>query len=250
MSGTEAPAGLLSGEIYVSSSSDAIFTMKHCTLGIEDTLLLKDAALVLQRGHRYGIVGENGCGKSTLLRAIRDVIEEESVSKPQGDTLRVMYVGQNDAERAEDAPMSVLDYVVSGDLQLTRLQKRLAELENGDASGDDVEKLAAEMENIMIELDARDSEGARQRAEKLLTQLGIPAAIRGTPLGKLSGGWRTRLQIARALFAKPDLLMLDEPSNHLDLASVLQLGSLLHDGGLLDGEAAGSSSPMTIVVVS
>ncbi|KAI9002516.1 P-loop containing nucleoside triphosphate hydrolase protein [Hyaloraphidium curvatum] len=238
------PPTVLVGEVRVVASSDAFFTMKSATLGAGDTLLLRDAAMVLQRGHRYGIVGENGCGKSTLMRAVRDAIMEAG-------GVRAVYVGQNDAEREGDSDLVAVDYVVAGDSVLADAHARMAELEAGEGP-DDVEALAAEMDALMNELEAHDAEGAKGRAEALLKRLGFPATIRAAKLGTLSGGWRTRLQLARALFARPDLLMLDEPTNHADLVSVLQLASILRDGGMVDPQTPPppGEPPMTVMVVS
>eukprot|EP01122_Echinamoeba_exundans_P001032 TRINITY_DN1097_c0_g1_i2.p1 TRINITY_DN1097_c0_g1~~TRINITY_DN1097_c0_g1_i2.p1 ORF type:complete len:666 (+),score=127.97 TRINITY_DN1097_c0_g1_i2:217-2214(+) len=213
----------IAGLINVSSTSDAVFTARGLSLAIEDTLLIDNANIVLRKGHRYGLVGENGAGKTTLMQAIRERLEEES------ELISVAYVGQNDAERHASVQKTVLDHCMSGNTRIQRIKAELEDLEEKQASAelDEVEKLSERMGEIEEELDAYNRTEPEKRALQTLRLLGFTKKTSVEPVDSLSGGWRTRLELARALFAQPMVLMLDEPTNHLDLHAVLHLASML-----------------------
>lgn len=226
---------LVAGEFNVSSTSDALFTGNQIGVVMDDTLLIKDASLVFQRGHCYGFIGENGSGKSTLLRAVHDIIIDEDESN-----LAVAYVGQSDAENLVNSTATVLEHCMTGDKKVAALQAELDLLEGPDCPIPD-DEAAVRMGEVMDELEALDIDSAPERAGLVLKQLGFRKSQINLPVSELSGGWKNRLEIARALAGRPDLLMLDEPTNHLDLHAVLLLSSLLRE--LVGGQT-------TLVVVS
>ena len=210
--------------------------------------ILSNAELTLAHGRRYGLIGRNGVGKSTLLRhmAMRDLPIPTNVS--------ILYVEQEVA--GDDTP--ALDAVLKADVwrerliaEENRLNSELQTLEEADraasaaarssggvSQGSAVDLPTRERENRRDELSARlgdvqaklvdmEAETGPSRAAVLLAGLGIIGADQQKPTREFSGGWRMRLALARALFCKPDLLMLDEPSNMLDLNAIAWLEDYL-----------------------
>ncbi|KAI9436961.1 P-loop containing nucleoside triphosphate hydrolase protein [Lactarius indigo] len=212
--------------------------------------ILSGASLTLAYGRRYGIIGRNGVGKSTLLRhiAMREV--------PIPPHITILFVEQEIVGDDTTALNSVLKADVWRDHLLAeeaRLNARLAELEASpgelevqiDEAKDEVSGRLAEVHASLAEMEA---ESGPARAAALLAGLGFSEEDQGRPTRSFSGGWRMRLALARALFVKPALLLLDEPSNHIDLNALAWLedylqtwpGTLIvvsHDRAFLDAVA-------------
>ncbi|MGB5440617.1 MAG: ATP-binding cassette domain-containing protein, partial [Gammaproteobacteria bacterium] len=182
--------------------------------------LLQDVNLQAYSNQRIGLVGNNGCGKSTLFRLIRDEIKPDSgeVSLQSGKT--IAFVEQEIANSGQPA----LEFVLDGDVELRLLEETLAR------DNHDPEWFAAQhrFEDI-------DGYGAGARAAQMLNGLGFANDTLERPVNSFSGGWRMRLNLARALMHRADLLLLDEPTNHLDLEAILWLEQYLarYPGSLL-----------------
>ncbi len=161
---------------------------------------------------RIGLVGKNGCGKSTLFRLIRGELKPDSgeISLQAGKTLA--YVEQEIANSTQPA----LEFVLDGDVRLRQLEKTLAR-EQHDAAWFDAQH----------RFEAIDGYAAKARAAQLLNGLGFANDALERPVTSFSGGWRMRLNLARALMHRADLLLLDEPTNHLDLEAILWLEQYL-----------------------
>jgi ATP-binding cassette subfamily F protein 3 len=174
--------------------------------------LLQNANLQAFANQRIGLVGKNGCGKSTLFHLIRGEIKPDSgeVSLQSGKT--IAFVEQEIANSDQPA----LEFVLDGDAELRRLEKILAQ-ENHDTTWFDAQH---RFEYI-------DGYGAKARAAQLLNGLGFANDTLERPVTSFSGGWRMRLNLARALMHRADLLLLDEPTNHLDLEAILWLEQYL-----------------------
>jgi ATP-binding cassette subfamily F protein 3 len=197
-------------------------------------LLLADVDVVLHAGWKLGVVGRNGCGKSSLFAALKGELDADAGSLDLPANLRLAAVDQE----TPALPDAAIDYVLGGDVEVAAA---LAD-EARAAAVDDHEAVAVAHHRIE-ELNGYD---ARARAGRLLHGLGFKADTHERPVAAFSGGWRVRLNLARALMAPSDLLLLDEPTNHLDLDAVLWLeqwlrrypGMLLvisHDREFLDG---------------
>jgi ATP-binding cassette subfamily F protein 3 len=182
--------------------------------------LLQNVNLQAFADQRIGLVGHNGCGKSTLFRLIRGEIKPDNgeVSIQSGKT--IAFVEQEIATSAQDA----IEFVLDGDVELRRLEKILAQ-ENHDAHWFEAQS----------RYEAINGYTAKARAAQLLNGLGFANDTLERAVTSFSGGWRMRLNLARALMHRADLLLLDEPTNHLDLEAILWLEQYLahYPGSLL-----------------
>jgi len=182
--------------------------------------LLQNANLQAFADQRIGLVGKNGCGKSTLFRLIRGEIKADGgeVSIQSGKT--IAYVEQEIATSEQPA----IEFVLDGDVELRQLEKTLAQ-ENHDAHWFEAQS----------RYEAINGYTTKSRAAQLLSGLGFANDTLERPVSSFSGGWRMRLNLARALMHRADLLLLDEPTNHLDLEAILWMEQYLahYPGSLL-----------------
>ncbi|MGH8190992.1 MAG: ABC-F family ATP-binding cassette domain-containing protein [Rhodanobacteraceae bacterium] len=197
-------------------------------------LLLDGVDAVLHDGWKIGVAGRNGSGKSSLFAAILGEVEADAGSLDVPAGLRIASV----AQETPALPDAAIDYVLGGD---TELAAALASEAAAQASGDHALAAVAHQR-----IDAIGGYDGRARAGRLLHGLGFQPDDHDKPVAAFSGGWRGRLNLARALMAPSDLLLLDEPTNHLDLDAVLWLEQWLrryphtlmvisHDREFLDG---------------
>ncbi len=176
-----------------------------------ERLLLSKVDLVLQAGWRVGVIGRNGTGKSSLFAAIQGELESDLGNLDIPNRVRMAAVAQETP--ALDDP--ALDFVLSGDAKVYEVlmaERAAVEREDWEA--------VAEAHHRLEELNGYD---ATARAGKLLHGLGFSPDTHERAVKEFSGGWRVRLNLARALMTPSDLLLLDEPTNHLDLDAVLWL---------------------------
>ncbi len=196
-------------------------------------MLLQDVDVTIHPGQKVGITGANGCGKSSLFALINNELQADSGDFFMPPGWVVAYV----AQESPSTERSALDYVIDGDQQLRTIE---AAIEQAGASNEG-EKLG----QLYAQLEEADGYMANSRAAQLLSGLGFSQQQLNNPVNSFSGGWRMRLNLARALMCRSDLLLLDEPTNHLDLDAVLWLeewlkkypGTLLlisHDRDFLD----------------
>ncbi len=178
-------------------------------------LVLDRANLTIQPGEKVGLVGRNGAGKSTLFSLLAGRLHADAGDFSMPPRWRIGEVAQEMPETDEGAT----DFVLDGD---TALAEAEAELARAEAS-DDGHAMAHAHEAIS-EAGGFD---ARPRAQAMLLGLGFKSAELDAPVSSFSGGWRMRLQLARALMCPADLLLLDEPTNHLDLDALVWLEAWL-----------------------
>ena len=178
-------------------------------------LLFSGASATLQPGQKIALIGGNGCGKSSLFALLLDELQADAGDIRGLKGLRISHM----AQETETSAFIARDYVIAGDAALF---STLQDLAAADAAGD-YEQSAA-LHQRMEELDGYSAE---RRAEQLLLGLGFEHEKMEAPMSAFSGGWRIRLNLARALMAPSDLMLLDEPTNHLDLDTTLWLQSWL-----------------------
>ncbi len=186
--------------------------ISHLTCRIGGRLLLDDASASINTGQRVGLVGRNGSGKSTLFRLITGEAQAESGRIDLHGRARVGHLAQEPPPPGR----SLIDTVLAADTERTAL------LEEAETATDP-ERIA----HVHERLAAIEAHSAPARAASILDGLGFDAATQKRDVGEFSGGWRMRVALASVLFARPDLLLLDEPSNHLDLESALWLEDYL-----------------------
>ena len=211
-----------------------MISLRDFALRRGERLLLSGVDLTLHTGWRVGVVGRNGTGKSSLFAAIRGEIESDRGGIEVPGRVRTASVAQETPALDDIAS----DFVLSGDAEVFAA----IQAERDATAREDWEAVAA-AHTRLEELGGYD---ATARAGRLLHGLGFAPATHDRPVKAFSGGWRVRLNLARALMTPSDLLLLDEPTNHLDLDAVLWLeqwllrypGTLLlisHDREFLDG---------------
>ena len=198
-------------------------------------LLFIEASAALQKGEKIGLVGPNGAGKTTLFRMItgQEPPDEGEVLVERGITIG--YFSQDVGEMAgRSAVVEVMDgagpvSVVSG--ELAELEAAMADPDQADAMDQIIERYG-EAQHRFEELGGYALEG---RAREVLSGLSFTQEMMDGDVGKLSGGWKMRVALARILLMRPDAMLLDEPSNHLDLESLIWLEQFLkgYEGGLL-----------------
>jgi ATP-binding cassette subfamily F protein 3 len=197
-------------------------------------VLLEDASMNVHPGQKVGLVGPNGAGKTSLFALIRDELHADAGEVSMPPRWVMAYVAQETA--AVDRP--ALDFVMDGDVELREVEAAIARneadpLPNPPPRGRERTLDAASQEEAihrgeeLAHLHARYDEiggyQAKARGQTLLAGLGFDEAAQSRSVAQFSGGWRMRLNLARALMCRSDLLLLDEPTNHLDLDAVMWL---------------------------
>ncbi len=188
--------------------------------------LLEDATFTIHPGWHAGVIGRNGTGKSTLFAAL---LGELAADKGKLSSLKNLAV----ATVAQDTPALpdlAIEFALDGDVELRDLERRLLKAEDTL----DIDKISSIHERLNI----IGGYAARARAAALLHGLGFSQEAQAQAVAEFSGGWRMRLNLARALMCRSDVLLLDEPTNHLDLDAVIWLQSWL------------SAYPGTLMVIS
>ncbi len=200
-----------------------MITLRNITLRRGTKVLLEGASVTLNPGEKASLVGRNGAGKSSLFALLNGSLHEDAgeVSVPAHWRM---------GQVAQDMPESTLgatDFVIEGDTALVAARQEVSAAE----AADDHERMA----HAYTDLHDAGEHDAPARAQTLLLGLGFRSTELNQPVNSFSGGWRMRLQLARALMCPSDLLLLDEPTNHLDLDALVWLEAWLrkYEGTML-----------------
>ncbi len=198
-------------------------------------ILYVEASAALNRGEKIGLVGPNGSGKTTLFRMItgQEEPDEGQVSTDKGIT-----IGYFSQDVGEMSGRSAVSEVMDGAGPVSAVAAELADLEAAMADPDQFERMddiIARYGEVQAHYEKLDGYAQDARAREVLAGLSFSQEMMDGDVGKLSGGWKMRVALARILLMRPDAMLLDEPSNHLDLESLIWLEDFLrnYDGMLL-----------------
>lgn len=189
--------------------------LKNICLRRGTRVLFDNATASINPGEMVGLVGRNGAGKSSLFALLNGTLHEDKGEFSIPSQWRMAQVAQDMPETSESAT----DFVIAGDTQLTLAQAEVTAAEESD----DGERMG----HAYMALHDAGAHDAQSRAQALILGLGFQVRELNQPVNSFSGGWRMRLQLARALMCPSDLLLLDEPTNHLDLDALVWLEAWL-----------------------
>ena len=192
-----------------------MINLRQITLRRGVKVVLQNASVTLHPGEKVGLIGRNGAGKSSLFSMLAGRLHADAGDVELPPRWRLGEVAQEMPETSSGAT----DFVLQGDVPLMQAQ---AELDAAEASGD-----GEAMAHAHLSLDEAGAFDSRARAQALLLGLGFKSDELDQPVNSFSGGWRMRLQLARALMCPAELLLLDEPTNHLDLDALVWLEAWL-----------------------
>lgn len=184
--------------------------------------LFENVSVKFGEGHRYGLIGANGCGKSTFMKILGNDLEPSSgnVSKDPNER-----IGKLKQDQFAFEQYSVLDTVIMGHEELWTVKEErdviYAKPEMSEADG----IRAAELESEFAEMDGYTAES---RAGELLTAVGIEGSLHYGPMSEVAPGWKLRVLLAQVLFSDPDIMLLDEPTNNLDIDTIRWLEETLN----------------------
>ncbi|OVE74237.1 hypothetical protein BVX94_00900 [bacterium B17] len=191
--------------------------------------VLDNVSFRINSGERVGIVGPNGAGKSTIFELLMGEISEDEgrISVPKGARIGHLHQ-QLGALQTTD---SVLEYAESGLPEIAELQRQIdavnLKMMESDPSSDERDKLLRQLGDLQTRFEAIDGYSVRNRAEAALSGLGFSEADFGRAYSEFSGGWKMRAELVRVLISDPEILLLDEPSNYLDIPAIEWLKKFL-----------------------
>ncbi len=189
-----------------------MLNLNGITVRLGGRTILDRATAALPPYSRVGLIGRNGAGKSTLMKVMIGELEADDGAIEMPKNTRIGYI----AQEAPSGTATPFDTVLAGDVERAALMEEAEHCADPDRLG--------ELHERLIAIDAYT---APARAARILVGLGFDEEMQGRPLDSYSGGWKMRVALAALLFSEPDLLLLDEPSNHLDLEATLWLENFL-----------------------
>jgi ATP-binding cassette subfamily F protein 3 len=219
--------------------------LHNVTKRYENAVIMRNVFFTLSKGDRLGIIGKNGAGKTTLLKLILRQEEPSEGTIEVDSGIRMGYFSQFSELDGDVSVLDVLEEVFADirgiETEVSRIEKAL----ETDLQGPALDRLLHRQMNLLNEMEQREGWTYRNRIDTVLSRLGFNDAHRTRPIRQLSGGWRNRAALAKILLEAPDVLLMDEPTNYLDIDGVAWLeqwfgklrGALMvvsHDRSFLD----------------
>ncbi|MTI13969.1 ABC-F family ATPase [Sansalvadorimonas verongulae] len=198
-----------------------MITTANITMQFSDKPLFEDISVKFGDGNRYGLVGANGCGKSTLMKILGDELEPSAGSVSLAPNTRMAKLNQDQFAYEE---YSVVDTVLMGHAELWKVK---AERDAIYAKGDMTEEEGMRVADLEVQFGEMDGYSAEARAGELLLGLDIPLDQHYGLMSEVAPGWKLRVLLAQVLFADPDIMLLDEPTNNLDINAIRWLEGVL-----------------------
>lgn len=186
-------------------------------------ILYENASFILRPGDKVGLVGPNGAGKTTVFRVLmkEEGFDGGSITVPE--KVRVAYFSQNIGEMKG---RTVIEEVMSGSAKASELAQKMRVIETkleSDLDPDEMEKVLIELGDYQTEFEKLGGYDLDTRAKEIITGLGVMPYDHDRDVGLFSGGWRMRIALAKVLIQQPDVMLMDEPTNYLDLESIVWL---------------------------
>jgi ATPase subunit of ABC transporter with duplicated ATPase domains len=225
----------LSGPLPFSGPHSPMIRIDNISKQNGHQILFIEASAALHKGEKIGLVGPNGAGKTTLFRMIAGT---EQPDEGQVSVDRGLTIGYFSQDVGEMSGHSAVAEVMEGAGPVSAVAAELKELESAMTDpdrADEMDEILERYGEVQARFEELDGYALDARAREVLAGLGFSQEMMDGDVGNLSGGWKMRVALARILLMRPDGMLLDEPSNHLDLESLIWLESFLkgYDGALL-----------------
>lgn len=200
-----------------------MISFNNVTKNFGGQVLYENASFMLKPGDKAGLVGPNGAGKTTVFRILmkEEGFDAGSITVPE--KIRVAYFSQKIGEMKG---RTVIEEVMSGSARASELAGKMRELElklENDLDPDEMEKVLMDLGDYQTEFEKLGGYDLDTRAKEIVTGLGVMPYDHDRDVGLFSGGWRMRIALAKVLIQNPDVILLDEPTNYLDLESIIWL---------------------------
>jgi len=200
-----------------------VLATSNITMQFGEKPLFENVSVKFGEGNRYGLIGANGCGKSTFMKILSGELSPTSGNVSKGPHERIGKLNQDQFAYEE---FSVIDTVIMGHAEMWAVKsERDAIYANPEMTEEDGMR-AAELETEFAEMDGYTAES---RAGELLLAVGIPIEQHYGPMSEVAPGWKLRVLLTQVLFAEPDIMLLDEPTNNLDIHTIQWLGEVLKE---------------------
>ncbi|MBC7428357.1 MAG: ABC-F family ATP-binding cassette domain-containing protein [Bacteriovorax sp.] len=206
-----------------------MISFNNVTKNYGGQILYENASLILRPGDKVGLVGPNGAGKTTVFRVLmkEEGFDGGSITVPE--KIRVAYFSQNIGEMKG---RTVIEEVMSGSAKASELAAEMRKIEiklEQDLDPDEMEKVLIQLGDYQTEFEKLGGYDLDVRAKEIITGLGVMPYDHDRDVGLFSGGWRMRIALAKVLIQQPDVMLMDEPTNYLDLESIVWLEQWLKD---------------------